>query len=145
MTEPRSFIMARPSIIVADCIQARLQWHGVAGELGDGAFDRANWHQSLSDRYWPGRIGALDTELQRALGVLVAYPATLRLDRIVRRDGFCLIEADGTKDFRALLLAIKRALAPQGLSSRASNEPHVSLSYWGSIQGSTIMAEPIDG
>ena len=144
MTEPRYLIMAKPTGLVSDNLQARLEGLGLVGTLGPGEVDRSNWHQSLSDRYWPSEIPDLEAKLTRALAVLVAYRAALSLNRIVREGGRCRVEADGTKDFRALLLAIKKALASQGLLSPASNEPHVSLSYWGAQDGPIIHVTPIE-
>lgn len=131
MAGPRYLIMAKPTGLVSDNLQACLEKLGLVGALGPGEFDRSNWHQSLSDRYWPAEIPDLEAKPTRALAVLVAYPAALSLNRIVNGEGHCWVEADGTQDTRALLLAIKKALASQGLFSPASNEPHVSLSYWG--------------
>ncbi len=144
MAGHRYLIMAMPSVIVADRIEACVSHHGLTGKMGDGEAGRANWHQSLSDRYWPGQMQDLENKLQRALNVLVAYPAKLAFHRIVSDNEHCWIEADGTKDFRALLLAIKRALATQGLDSPASNRPHISLSYWGAAAGLAIEVEAID-
>lgn len=144
MTERRYLVMAMPPLIVANCVEACIDQHGVAGHLGDGESGRANWHQSLSDRYWPRQIQGLEAKLQRALQVLFAHPARLTFNRIVSDNGLCWLEADGTQDFRALLLAIKGALATQGLVSPASNRPHISLSYWGATAGLAINVPPIE-
>ena len=59
-------------------------------------------------------------------------------------DGYSAMEADGTPAFLALLLAVKAALASQGVASRATNKPHITLSYWGSIAGSELVIDPIE-
>jgi hypothetical protein len=91
MTEPRYLIMAKPTGLVSDNLQARLEGLGLVGTLGPGEVYRSNWHQSLSDRYWPSEIPDLEAKLTRALAVLVAYPAALSLNRIVREGGRCRV------------------------------------------------------
>jgi len=63
MTEPRYLIMAKPTGLVSDNLQARLEGLGLVGTLGPGEVDRSNWHQSLSDRYWPSEMPDLEFEI----------------------------------------------------------------------------------
>ena len=90
-----------------------------ARRAGRWESDRINWHQSLSDRHWPRRIQDLETMLQRALNVLAAPLARLVFTRILSDNGHRWIEGDRTKDFRALLLAIRGVMAARsGQSGR---------------------------
>jgi ethanolamine ammonia-lyase small subunit len=124
MTGPRYICMAMLSEApaAADSVNASIEHHDLFHQLGAGRVPRANWHQSLSDRYWEGATPDLETKLTRACSLVTAQAVTLKLNRIVRGDGYCALHADGTPAFRALLLAVKAALATQGIASPASNQ-----------------------
>lgn len=144
MTVPRHIVVAMPSAAEADCVEARVARYELADHLGAGRVKRANWHQSLSDQYFLGDLPDLERKLVSACSAISACAVSLKLNRVVREPGYCALYADATPAFRALLRAVKAALATQGIASRATNRPHITLSYWGAVAGSELAIEPVD-
>jgi hypothetical protein len=143
MTHPRYLAMSMPNASVTARIQACIDDFALTPQLGAGRVRQANWHQSLSDQCWPDDVVDLEVKLVRGCAMLRSGAVTLTLDRITRDEGYCALQGDGTAGFRALLRAVKAAFATQGITSRAVNAPHITLSYWGSAAGTTLGIKPI--
>lgn len=129
--------MAQPPAPVRAVMQRTLAYWQLDRRLGDSLFPPANWHQTLSDRFFEGR--SLLGPLRRAGGRIQAQACTLLLNRIRgidrrQADGRGAIhwsflprgEPDG---FAALLAAVRASLAQEGLASPSGHTPHLTISY----------------
>jgi 2'-5' RNA ligase len=133
----RLLFMAQPPAAVRDVMQRTLAYWQLDQRLGGTLSPPANWHQTLSGRFFEGR--SLLGPLRRAGERLQAEACTLLLNRI---RGVDRNQADGRGSihwsflprgeptgFAALLAAVRNSLASEGLASPSGHTPHVTISY----------------
>ncbi|WP_457393309.1 2'-5' RNA ligase family protein [Roseateles sp. P5_E1] len=145
MSRPRYLFMACPSADAGDCIETAIQGLHLDQRLRTLLVARANWHQSLSGRYWPDEMPEVEQLLLRAGGLIAAHAVTMTLSWIVSNQGYSALKPRGMPaGFVDLLRAINAALAKQGLSASAQDAPHITLSYLAAIADAPIAIEPID-
>lgn len=145
MSRPRYLFMACPPAEVGDRIESAIQELHLDQQLRTLLVARANWHQSLSDRYWPDEMPDVERLLLRAGDLMTAHAVTMKLSWIVSNEGYSALKPRGMPaGFVDLLRAINAALAKQGLSASALNAPHITLSYLAAIADAPIATEPID-
>lgn len=66
MAETRYLFMNMPDEQTAPAMQAVVKRTGLDTLLGSALFKPINWHQSLSDRYWPDETPVLLFESPKA-------------------------------------------------------------------------------
>src|SRR6218665_1891284 len=128
MTRSRFLVVAMPSPLVRKACEDVLDAAGLKATLQDALFDPANWHQSLSDRFFQrSRIESL----RRACSRVRATACTLALNRVRSSGGpdefHWAFHARGRPGcFTALLAAVNRGLAAEGLTPSGGHSPHIS-------------------
>ncbi|MGM9485194.1 2'-5' RNA ligase family protein [Roseateles sp. NT4] len=111
--------------------------------LGNALFMQRNWHQSLSDRYWPHETPDLEARLLRVGPRIAAHPVQLVLNRIASRGAHWAFMARGKpKGFAELLAAIRMALATEGFDDRSGHTPHATISYRAPTKLKTLPIAP---
>lgn len=130
MTTPRLLFAALLAQEPGDALEAFIDREGLARRLGSALFRRANWHQSLSNQFWPGDERDLEDRLLRAGSRLSATAVPLLFNRVTCQRAHAAFRAKGTPvGFPALLEAVRAALATEGLVSPTGHTPHTTFSY----------------
>ncbi|WP_457427133.1 hypothetical protein [Roseateles sp. P5_E7] len=145
MTKPRHLLMAMPPAAVCDSLLDMLARTGLYTRLGSAMFDPANWHQSLSDRFWNGRDS--EERLLRAGDLLSAHAVRMRFNRIVgaAQEGpiHWAVRTSGTPaGFVELLKAVRVALEKVGIVDNSNNTSHLTISYNAPAPLAAIPIEP---
>jgi hypothetical protein len=134
MTDTRYLLAAMPGGATFNAMHGVVAREALDALLGSTLFPPRNWHQSLSDRYWPDENAELEKRLLRACARVSAQRVTLLLNRIVRKGTHWAFCARGRpKSFDELLVAIRVALAIEGFDDKAGHTPHVTISYWAPV------------
>ena len=119
-----------PVRLPASQLQAFIEREGLDKRLGPALFKRANWHQSLSDRFWPGDTPELEDRLLRAGSRISAHAVPLLFNRVVSKGAHAAFRAKGMPvGFAELLSAVRAAQATEGFVDQTGHTPHVTLSY----------------
>ena len=149
MRAPSLLFMAQPATEVWQAMQHTITAEGWDRQLGDALFDPRNWHQSLSH---PLPFSVPTRDCMMNVGARIDAAAfTMVLDS-VRGSG----KAEGPKSIRwafhatkrppgfdALLVAIRNALAQEGLEGMPEHSSHVTISYWAPSRLAATKIRPI--
>lgn len=145
MSRTRYFFLAAPPVDVGNRMQAAIDQLRLSEHLRASLVVRANWHQSLSGRYWPDEMPDVEQRLRRAGGLIAAQAITMTLTWIVSKEGYAAMKPRGVPvGFADLLSAVSAPISKQGLMASAQNTPHITLSYLTEINEAPVAIEPIE-
>jgi 2'-5' RNA ligase len=130
--EPRVFFAALPDPQTRDALWAALVASGLDRQLRNELFPPGNWHQTFSGRHFSPTPDIV-RRLLCAGARIRAHAFALSLNRIGGGTGARIhweFRARGRPaEFDALLAAVQRALAEEGLGDMEGHRPHVTVSY----------------
>jgi 2'-5' RNA ligase len=131
MARSRFLVMAKPPLVVRKSLENWLETMGLKARLQGAMFDPANWHQSLSDRFFQR---SCIEPLKRACARVRAPACTLAMNRVRGSAGpevfHWAFHARGKPPcFTGLLTEVNRALIAEGLPASGGHAPHITISY----------------
>ena len=131
MTRSRFLVVAIPPLVVRKSLENLLEAMGLKTQLQEAMFDPANWHQSLSDRFF---TRSCIEPLKRACARVRAPACTLAMNRVrggAGPDAFhWAFHARGKPScFTGLLAALNQAMVAEGLQASGGHAPHITVSY----------------
>lgn len=145
MTRSRYLVMAMPSALERKACEDALDAAGLRAQLQGALFDPANWHQSLSDRFF--ERSCVD-RMRRGCSQVQASACTLTLNRVRGSGGpevfHWAFHARGKPAcFVELLAEVNRRLVAEGLPASGGHAPHISISYRAPCPLPTLSIRPI--
>jgi 2'-5' RNA ligase len=129
---PFLMLLARPASEVSEALEEIAVATGLAARLGSRWFDRANWHQSFSDRHCDDSRTLHG--LRQVGDALVASSFEIVLDRIAssgRERIDWRFEASGSKtpEFVRMIDALRAAFGASGVDDPVRHTPHLTFGY----------------
>jgi 2'-5' RNA ligase len=144
--ESRLLFIAKPDTATLSALQNSFDAAGLRGQLGSDLFPVANWHQSLSDRF---NDTAENLRLLTEAGSAVsAAPFVLGFNRfncagISPKIHWALKTSKTPEAFKALLTAIKNALAHKRIEDTTGHTAHITVSYWAKTGPDNMHVAPV--